>query len=479
MDILASAGALSLLPENAGFSIRLEALAWAAAALQPHANQRPLGLKALRKIFREPELAALRMQEDPCDNAFSEALTSFGGSYIMFPGITEDACYILRALEQALFLHVDPIPDREFIAQAKACFAALLHISDAIARRAHISRNMMPIAEPDIRFPHQPSFSTGRAAVMFSYNLLSHTLAVHGVTADIIEMFILDIGSAASDVYDPNRNPLLSRPLVRSGDDVVVPLPSALAVALRHAIISLAIEANLVDELSSRFRDYICKSVIDSFHVLRVYESTVSPRLPANDKIVEKIFRFDTDKLMHVMILSDDLCGYDITRVDSRWHIDKDIAVVRKRQQQAESALLSLHGCNEVFMLFVFQPIGRYVAVALKHNLRFGSQTLICKASELDIISHVEYGNPLLLWKYACAQHKLRLSAQVMSFGQLDEFQVFRSNGHSYYFSDDQPPTGVSFAPGNASALIDEDLLATDRHAASSYHLKVGACRAA
>ncbi|HYU99713.1 MAG TPA: hypothetical protein VE977_12855, partial [Pyrinomonadaceae bacterium] len=125
MDLLAAVGALQLMPENAYRSVRMEALAHTVASLSQSEDGERMSLEVLGTICNAWPLAdsPIASAEDPFESLFTEAFTFFDGSYIVFPGITEEATYILKHLSMGVFRHPEGFPHYGFKKDA----AALIH----------------------------------------------------------------------------------------------------------------------------------------------------------------------------------------------------------------------------------------------------------------------------------------------------------------------------------------------------------------
>jgi hypothetical protein len=91
-------------------------------------------------------------------------------------------------------------------------------------------------------------------------------------------------------------------------------------------------------------------------------------------------------------------------------------------------------------------------------------------AADLYIIANLERGNLLTLWQYAQADRALRRRAGVFSIGgELDKFQLYRSNGYSFYQDDAERPNLLNVLPGRAGELRRELVRRMDIHAAPSF----------
>jgi hypothetical protein len=99
----------------------------------------------------------------------------------------------------------------------------------------------------------------------------------------------------------------------------------------------------------------------------------------------------------------------------------------------------------------------------------FGTRFLSMSASDLETIALLELGEPLTLWKYASASDRIREITRITRVDELDEFQLYRKNNYSYYFSDDEKPTGLFISPGGAGELCTEAAKKRDLHGVVSY----------
>ncbi len=70
--------------------------------------------------------SAFASGEDPFNNPFAEVLTFHGGSYVVFPGVDDDACFVFRHLAKAVFNPKDTLSRLAFAEEARAICAFVL-----------------------------------------------------------------------------------------------------------------------------------------------------------------------------------------------------------------------------------------------------------------------------------------------------------------------------------------------------------------
>jgi hypothetical protein len=104
VDLLASAAAPQLLPQNYSQTIRLEALAHAVAGQSISAEGPRVGIEDLERLCNEPPLASYEIigDEDPPERLFTEPLGWRSATYIALPGVADDSAFVIRHLALAL-----------------------------------------------------------------------------------------------------------------------------------------------------------------------------------------------------------------------------------------------------------------------------------------------------------------------------------------------------------------------------------------
>ena len=143
-DLVATAGGLQLLPENAEHVVRLEALAHAAASLKTFNNQ--ISSPRLRNLLNDLLYRLFGRAEDPPPDCIIEEIPIFGGSYRVFPGAGESFPFILRNMIAAIFFS-SHITNKQFLQDSHDSAAAILSISNEVAVRAGLRRHAAPVPE--------------------------------------------------------------------------------------------------------------------------------------------------------------------------------------------------------------------------------------------------------------------------------------------------------------------------------------------
>jgi hypothetical protein len=147
IDLLSTAAALQLLPENAGRFVRLETLSCMVASLHPELSSAYISQGRLRNILNSGFLAGseVSLLEDPQEYHFTDTFGFDGGPFVVFPGPATDTAYILQNLLRAIFKYPEPIVDSHWLKQTHQLVAATLILSDEVVRRAELSRSVNPV----------------------------------------------------------------------------------------------------------------------------------------------------------------------------------------------------------------------------------------------------------------------------------------------------------------------------------------------
>jgi len=305
-------------------------------------------------------------------------------------------------------------------------------------------------------------------AVQFSTAELDELLQRFGGSA-VLDSLGQVPGVAEIPDQDWGTGNFYARPVLRIGGGIVVAAPHQLVAALNHAILSAAVDEGLAEELASRLRAAIHASVDDRLEFMHVPEVTLDlPATPADAQYVEGVYAFDSDKVIHVLLLTDDLGDYDPETLSGVWTDANLGSGIEPRLAEVETYLYSLERApNAVLHLVVIQGVGRRYFVGFQERPpHLPGLLLVMTAADLEVIALLEHSDQLALWRYARAHTRVRHYAHIWAWSQLDEFNFYRSRDYSYYASDEGRPTAISIVPDGASALKAELSQRFDFHGA-------------
>lgn len=473
IDLLSAVAGLQLMPENADRTIRLEVLAHVVASLSTRRDKPAISVGRLRTVCNSVPLESLASLEDPFDNPFTEAFTFHGGSFIVFPGIVENPTFVLRQLAKALFLYKEQFPSPGFLGQARMLISAVLALSDEVAKRAGLGRGVEPTPAPggEVIVPDGPRLARLKQAVRFTELELIQILDRHHVDLNVLEPLTVPLGVVSISDYEPDRGELLIRPLVKAGNEMVVAIPGALLLATRNALIRLALEHGIAEEVARRYSTAVWHDACRALGYLGNTRIAVTPpAAPDVPCLHEGFFILDRDKVLYAMLLVDPLDSYNPSEPLSEWEAGNLRDIAEDRLRAIEKFMLGWKPPpNEILFLVLLQTSGRVAALVLNPNVLTKGLLLGMSAADLETIALLEGGDPLALWKYAKAAWRVRQHASLIAFGELDEFYLYRKFRYSYYVSDEAPPTVIGISAGGAGELRREVARKLDPHGALWY----------
>jgi hypothetical protein len=474
-DLLQAVSALQLIPENADCLIRLEALAHTVASLPAGKMGKPISHSKLRHLCNNEPLAcnSIVSQEDPFDDMFTTAIPFHGGSYTVFPGIATASEFILSHLCRGLWWYQKPFSDKQFLGKAYDIIMVILLLSDEIARRAGLGRRVTPepASRRKVTVPNANRMNCLKAAVCFERREIELMLRSRGVERHTLGEFVVEAGSVVIEDYRINEGSLLQHPIVVDRDRMVIVLPGMLLAVARHVLIKLARVHNVVDELVERYTVALWHTIGLSLQHLGNVPISIPEGNPLEIRHAkEGLFRFDTDKLAYILLVTDTLDNYDDTAVCGDWNCtDCGVQIVR-RFRDVEDRVFKTHGhTNEMLFIVLIEGLGRSMTIGFSDDVDKLSSPFLCTSvKDFEVLSILESGDSLSLWKFANARQRVKAQTKCLAFSLLDEFSLYRKT-HSFYLSDKRKPHFIYFTPGNSGELRRDCYLKRDHHVVTSY----------
>lgn len=467
--VLTACAALQLIPENATKWVRLERLLEIAYSLPREVTQEPIGSAQLRALLTHPPIATphVASQEDPFEEPFTAVLTFGGGTYRVVMGGASGAntgCQLV--LEAARLLQPDEFSELRFAVMRDA--RVLLTLSEEMCSRVGLPRWASPThsSRSALVVPSDDELSRLARSATFTDAELA---AILGPLATYVSSLMAPrpLGLFEHDNKWPTDDRSYRFPLASlAGGDTLLAFPRGVAASIIHRALGRAARQGMAGPMVAALHKANLQASRRYLHRLRW--ETVSPPSgsdpPAHCR--EDYYRFDIDKVAHVVGLVDSLEGYQLGQPFAPLNLGTLEAELHERFAEVRAALRS-RGASSVLHILVIAPLGRSVSMRFTHEATDEwSALLVLTTDDLDLLTRLEEPEPLGLWRFARAVGRFHASARVISFSALDQYAFYRENGSSFYLSDDHPPTAVSIQPGSGGVLRTEERQRSDEHGA-------------
>jgi len=445
-----------------------------AAAGRAVGTSPPIGYGELLGIFAEDPLAdtLVQMAEDPCDNFFTESVMFHGGGYLVLPGISGSPSYIIRNLAKAIFSGKAPFPDAAFVEKAEQPIRAALATSDLMARQAGLTRWMRPSeSEGGITVPDLDLFLKLKAAVKFPEAALRRFLASIGLRQQSLEALIVERRDCHTQDWDLERALLSRKPVVRSGESLIIAVPGSLLLATINAVLELASDRGMLKTVANRYTAAVWDSVRRSLEHLDLGSPQPIPIPHEIECLQDAIIGMDTDKALHVLVVTDPLDNFKPWLASEPIDRSQRATLIDCRIRQVETWLAAdCEGTlNDIMHVIVVQGCMRDQFYAFSQDGKPTSKGIVLTGEGLDVIALKEGGDPLALWKFVQAREHAHRNCGVVCLDTLDEYAFYIDKNHSYYTSDGPRPTALMIEPGFCAQLRYDVIGRRDFHGVLSY----------
>ncbi|RFB12716.1 hypothetical protein DZB84_18370 [Bacillus sp. HNG] len=451
--------ACQLMPMNANKLMRFEAMAFTICSCEYIEKKPNISKSRIKSIYNGSlyGLDGVSVYEDPFEQMFTESIAFFGGSYTVFPGITEQGTFILKHLLKSIFLSEYKPEYEDFYKEAYNVATLFLVISNTMAEKASLNYGVeSKVVQKEIQLPHPKIEVELKKAVTLNIEEIESLLNEKEADIQCIEEFLIHFGDVDFNEYSKDNHLLHQKPFLRHENKIVVSMPCDLLGTLRHALIKIALKHGFVDELENSFKRKLWSTTDDLLNRMGIKKAkNMLPPFSNEEKpfFEERMFTFDSDKLMYVQMHTDDFENYDPSivydgNIQFDQYFERRALEVKKHLKEKNPSL------KDVFTLILLQPAGRSMSLGL--NRLVDETHLLMSVSDLEIVAFLEGGDPLHLYKYAKAHNNLNNNSKVFSMGFLDTYSIYRFNDKSFYLSDEVAPNSVYFSVGEGRDLIEE-----------------------
>lgn len=450
-SLVAAAGALMLLPQNASHLIQLHRLAAVGMALSDR-GMPPASPSAVRALLHRKDIGGPDIQrlEDPHSEVLVQSVNFVGGPYLVSSGICEHAVADLEDLIDAVF------QDRRdsLRGPARQLIQGLLTVSDLVLKRAGLKRGTRP--GPVWGRSVDVSSSVRLKELADAAFISNDDLDAHGDWLRmVVDTFAVDPGQllrpCSSDITDDR---LHITPFLRLSKGYQLALPLDLTITMKFHLLRFALQDSQMRELGERLRDAVFRRFV------RALTPGSSPTLLKPDGMLSRyLISVDGRRDLHVVVATDPLADWNM---DVWGYRDTGPELERLAELISPASRRTYSSADELVHVVLIDSPGRSASWGVP-NIAGADPVIIARADDLEVILQQENPDgPAGLFLFAQAIE--RRPGQAITTGILDEYCAYAESEQSFYLSDDGVPTTIVFQTGDGLYTRQLHFDETDRH---------------
>lgn len=458
LDLISKLSGLRLLPHNGYRLLRLDLLLHSASSIKHHIGPK-IKRKKLKEITNSSIIAEhIARYEDPPSQGLCEEITFFGGGYRIFPGVYQSIVFNLKHLLKCLFLSKQSyLPEKlrdEFLRSA----LFILSVSEEIAKRAKIDRYTNVLYRANLYVPHENELDGLAKSVLFSKSEIEKMAVKSRLTLGDLSWIFSNIGEVDANSFDFESGQLFASPIMQIEENFVVTDSSSLLNGFRKRVKQRLIEEKLLDKFSKSYYRAIWDSAIKYLDWMGIKRVDCLPEKFHNDiPVIDGVFSFDSNKALIVFLINDSF------QEPEKNFIRINCNSLNGRINALLEELSPLNTpSNEFMCLYLYSMFDRAISFDIE-NPSSDLKVLTLTVDSLEIISILEGGKNLFLYKYALAHDRISRSSEIIS-DPLSEYGYFRNRGYSYYSGDEVIPELLTLNDDFALSTRMEALKKNDLH---------------
>lgn len=438
---------LQMQPNNHGKNVRMEELA---THIVTNLNSNPNGNLKLFKQHLDTEFASNYLEDIP-ENLFSESIVFYGGNYTVFSGIYGYAVEIFKNLTETIFTQKNDLPD-EFKNHVYGGVTLILELGKILSSKFDIEGNIEG-AQGDRKFV----YSSNEIDTSFSQDEINQICSENKIDPRIINDFIVQPNDTGFLNNDPDKNPLLKKPIIKFEDKYYFILISSQVTVLNEFIIRLSNKYNCNQKLTELYHAKLWHEQWGACDKMGWQLTDIE--LPQNNTptiLKERVFQFEQNRLAYACYVHNDKDEeyFSNKNLDLDKRITEVITELRRNPSMKDHKFLSLvtYDCMGRNMLIGF---GAPQKDELRLSFSMHQFNFLCSSEK--------WGN-LSLWKFAKSYEVFSKTTSSISTDTLDMYSIYKAKDESFYFGDEARPNFLTVVPGDGSRLIKEAKIEKNNH---------------
>lgn len=438
---------LQMQPNNHGKNVRMEELA---THIVTNLNSNPNGNLKLFMQHLDREFASNYMEDIP-ENLFSENIVFYGGNYTVFSGIYGYAVEIFKNLTETIFTQKNDLP-AEFKSHVYSGVTLILELGKILSAKFDIEGNIEG-AQGERKFV----YSSNEIDTSFIQDEINQICKEYKIDPRIINDFIVQPNDTGFSNSDPDKNPLLKKPIIKFEDKYYFVLISSQVTVLNEFIIQLSNKYNCNQKLTELYHDKLWHEQWGACDKMGWQLTDIE--LPQNNTptiLKERVFQFEQNRLAYACYVHNDKDEeyFSDKNLDLDKRINEVITELNKNPSMKDHKFLSLvtYDCMGRNMFIGF---GAPQKDELRLSFSMHQFNFLCSSEKWDNLS---------LWKFAKSYEIFSKTTKSTSTDTLDMYSIYKAKDESFYFGDDARPNFLTVVPGDGSRLIKEAKIKKNNH---------------
>lgn len=438
---------LQMQPDNHGKNVRMEELA---TRIVTNLNDNECGNLNIFKQHLDNEFASNYMEDIP-ENLFSENIVFYGGNYPVFSGIYGYAVEIFKNLTEIIFTQKNDLPN-EFKNHIYGGVTLILELGKILSKKFDIEGNIEG-AQGERKFV----YSFNSIDTSFNQNEIIQICKEHQIDPRIINDFIVQPNDAGFSNNVPDKNPLLTKPIITFEDKYYFVLITSQVTALNEFIIRLSKKYDCNQKLTELYHNKLWHEQWGACDKMGWQLTDI--KLPTNSTstvLKERVFQFDQNRLVYSCYVHNDK--------DQEFFSDKNLNL-EKRITEVITELKKNPSLKDYkfLSLVTYDCMGRNLAIGFgtpqNDELR-----LTFSMHQFNFLCSSEKWENLSLWKFAKSYELFSKTTSTTLTDTLDIYSIYKSKNESFYFGDEARPDFLTVVPGDGSRLIKEAKVKKNNH---------------
>ncbi|MBT3037840.1 MAG: hypothetical protein KME37_02760 [Candidatus Thiodiazotropha sp. (ex Codakia orbicularis)] len=359
----------------------------------------------IQKYFKKLNGTFCDYNEDPAEDLFLSVVHDNESTYKIFEGLWESSAFQLQRFVNL----VDTFPNNDYYQPIRDSVKALLKISNELAERSSLQRNLLGNITPLESIPEE------LLSEVINGNRVKFTiedLASLGISEVDLLPFIFDqAGKKRLGEVHFGDSPLERHPIVKSNNEYYVLLPSSLSVAIRIFLIDFSIGIEMYDALfASLYNDYI-KTFSENIRILGELGPLPFQRFKADSGDIigaQSLVSIDAGRFIHFILIFDDFKNYKDGYFNGcSLNLENTSQALAKQIDKTHEFAANQDDYRSGYSLVVLCGWGRPIALSFDSPIKDDWNIEYVSAADLATFSLDPDMNRLTFWRFLEAKERI------------------------------------------------------------------------